>query len=154
MKNIHWTKEDYVPDNHPGLYNEIEQKKFLHTLRFASKKHEITAKIAGHWCNKNSLEGCGIDPSPVFNPQETEKEKPYGYDFLDGFFNFGPIGLTASWANWALEAVMKASYCFAVIYFFVRWILNKLRERDDRRARNALKLVIENGLKTPAVDQL
>ena len=154
LKNIHWTKEDYVPDTHPGLYNENEQKEFIHTLQFNSKKHEITAKIAGHWCNKNSPDGCGIDPSPYFDPTETDKKKPFGYDFLDGLFNFGPIGVTASFFNWALEFAMKVSYCVTAVCLFMKWILHLLRERDLRNARNAMSVVVENGLKTPAIDHL
>ena len=152
MKNLHWMKEDFVSDNHPGLYNEIEQKQFSHTLVFTSKKHEITAKIAGHWCNRNFPEGCGIDPSSVFDPEETENEKPWGSWFLDGFFHYGLGGTIASGFNWFYEAVMKIAFGIWACYFLINWISHYISERNYRNARNALSVVVENGVKTPAVD--
>ena len=152
LKNLHWTKEEFDYDIHPGLYNEIEQKQFRHSIEFSSKKHEITAKITGHWCEKNSPEGCGIDSSSVFDPRETEKEKPWGSFFLDGFFHYGFGGTVASLLNWFYEAAMKIAFGCWACYCLIKWILHKISERDNRNARNALSVVVGNDLKTPAVD--
>ena len=153
LKNLHWTKEEFVSDEHPGLYNEIEQKQFRHSIEFPSKQREISAKIAGHWCNKNSPDGCGMDPSTVYDPEETENEEPWGSWFLDGFFKYGFGGTVASMLNWIYEAAMKIVFGLWVMYFLIKWILHKISERDNRNARNALSVVVENGLRTPTVDQ-